>query len=520
MLVDRDLEIPTRAGRTVQFDVYRPESGEPAGVLIAWSPYGKHDPAPIGQIYPSSGASPEWMSDLTTFEGPDPVYWVPRGYALVIADIPGTWYAQGPASYVSPEEAEDFADLIEWAGVQSWSNGRVGLTGVSYLTVAQWRVAGLQPPHLAAINPWEGWSDTYREVVRHGGIPETSFWPYIQERWGASTGEIEDLERETREHPLFDELWASKAADLEAITVPAFVVASWTDHGLHTRGTLEGFRRISSPQKWLYAHGGKKWAEYYRPEMVELQRQFFDHFLLGRETGLESWPPVRVELRERYGVGTFVDSTAWPLPEVEYRELHLDAASGTMVHDAIAEESSASYHGLGDVFATSRVVVEHRFDADADVLGHARATLWMEAPEATDMDVFVGLFKRDAAGEIVPFAHYAQFEDGPVALGWIRASHRELDATLSTDYLPVLAHRRELPLEAGSPTRLDVEILPSGTRFAAGESLVLVVQGHDLQHHPKPLTFARHEGDTNRGPQILHTGGRWASTLTIPILSR
>ena len=54
-------------------------------------------------------------------------------------------------------------------------------------TYAQWGVAALNPPHLAAINPWEGWSDTYNEIVRHGGIPETSFWPYIWERWGAST---------------------------------------------------------------------------------------------------------------------------------------------------------------------------------------------------------------------------------------------------------------------------------------------------------------------------------------------
>lgn len=520
ILIDRDVEIATRAGRSVQADVYRPASERPAGVVIAWSPYGKHDPAPIGQIYPASGARAEWMSDLTTFEAPDPAVWVPRGFALVVADIPGTWYARGPASYVSPEEAEDFFDLIEWAGVQPWSNGSVGLSGVSYLTVAQWRVAALHPPHLTAINPWEGWSDTYREVARHGGIPETSFWPYIWDRWGASTGPIEDLETETLEHPLFDEFWASKAAPLEDITVPAFVVASWTDQGLHTRGTFEGFRRMSSEQKWLYAHGGKKWAEYYRPELVERQLAFFDRFLHGVENDVDSWPRVQVELRDRYGVGTFVESTGWPLPEVEYRTLHLDAATGALAHEPVAEESTIAYHGLGDPFAPSRVVFEHRFAADADVVGHARAVLWVEAPEADDMDVFVGLFKRDAAGEIVPFAYYAQFEDGPVALGWIRASHRELDPERSTEYLPVLAHRRELPLESSGPTRLDLEILPSGTRFAAGESLVLVVQGHDLKHYPKPLVYARHESDINRGPQILHTGGRYDARLVIPVRPR
>jgi hypothetical protein len=80
-------------------------------------------------------------------------------------------------------------------------------------------------------------------VVRHGGIPETSFWPYIWQRWGASVTEVEDLAAETAAHPFYDDFWRSKSADLEKITVPAFVVASWSDHGLHSRGTLEGFRR-------------------------------------------------------------------------------------------------------------------------------------------------------------------------------------------------------------------------------------------------------------------------------------
>lgn len=131
----------------------------------------------------------------------------------------------------------------------------------------------------------------------------------------------------------------------------------------------------------------------------------------------------------------------------------------------------------------------------------------------------MGLFKRDAAGQIVPFAHYAQFEDGPVALGWIRASHRELDAARSTDFLPVLAHRRSLPLENDGPTELVIEILPSGTRFSAGESLVLVVQGTDIKRYPKPLVYARHQSDVNRGPQLLHTGGRYPSRLVVPVVT-
>ena len=115
---------------------------------------------------------------------------------------------------------------------------------------------------------------------------------------------IEDLEAETTEHPWFDEFWASKAARLEEIRVPAFVVASWSDQGLHSRGTLEGFRRISSEHKWLDVHGRKKWGYYYDPENVERQRAFFDQFLRGVDRGVLDWPTVRMEVRERYYQGT------------------------------------------------------------------------------------------------------------------------------------------------------------------------------------------------------------------------
>ena len=221
MIIERDVQIPTRFGYSLYADVFRPAAELAAPPLVAWTPYGKHDPAPLARIYPDSGVKAEWLSDLTIFEAPDPVFWVGQGYAVITIDIPGVWYAQSPATYLSPEEAEAFYDAIEWAGTQAWSNGKVGLSGVSYLTVMQWRVAALNPPHLAAINPWEGWSDTYREVVRHGGIPDTAFWPYIQVRWGASDHPIEDLWAETIEHPFFDEFWASKAAELEKVRVPA-----------------------------------------------------------------------------------------------------------------------------------------------------------------------------------------------------------------------------------------------------------------------------------------------------------
>jgi putative CocE/NonD family hydrolase len=69
----------------------------------------------------------------------------------------------------------NYYDLIEWAGMQSWSSGLVGLDGVSYLAISQYKVAALKPPSLAAICPWEGLSDLYRDFAYPGGVREDGF---------------------------------------------------------------------------------------------------------------------------------------------------------------------------------------------------------------------------------------------------------------------------------------------------------------------------------------------------------
>jgi uncharacterized protein len=67
-------------------------------------------------------------------------------------------------------ESRDLYECIEWAGTQGWSNGKVGINGISYYAMNQWTVGVLKPPHLAALCIWEGSSDYYRELCRHGGI--------------------------------------------------------------------------------------------------------------------------------------------------------------------------------------------------------------------------------------------------------------------------------------------------------------------------------------------------------------
>ena len=515
MLIERDVTITLRDGVEMYVDVFRPE-GETGQVpvLVCWSPYGKH--APLSwDMWPGCGVDASKISSYSGFESPDPAYWCKQGYAVIYPDPRGTWGSQGEATFFSPQEAQDAYELIEWAGTQPWSTGKVGMSGVSYLAWSQWKVAALNPPHLAAINPWEGVSDFYREFAFHGGIPDTQFVALVQMVSSASKTRVEDYEHMRESHPFFDAYWQSKNADLAAIKVPAYVVASWTDHGLHTRGTLEGFKKISSEDKYLEVHGRKKWQYFYDDASVERQRLFFDRYLKGIANEVDDWDPVRLEVREQSYVGTWNAENEWPLARTDYRKLYLDAATQTASWSPVAEESVAAYDPNDEEAAAHFDV---RFDEDTDLVGHMKLRLWVEADGADDMDLFVAIQKLDAKGEIVPFPFFATFDDGNVALGWLRASHRELDEARSTPEQPYLQHQRELLLQPGEVVPVEIEIWPSGTHFAAGETLRVLVKGNDVNTYAPELFANRHVSARNKGRHLIHTGGKYDSHLLVPVV--
>ena len=497
MVIDRDVAVLTGSGATIWVDVYRPADGEPAAPIIGWSPYGKHNPAPIGQIYPGSGVRPEWTSPLTTFEAPDPEYWVPHGYAIVIADIPGTWYSEGRATYLSPEEARAYADLIEWAGTQPWSNGRVGLSGVSYLTQSQWRVAELNPPHLAAINPWEGWTDTYREVVRHGGIPETSFWPYIWERWGASTGMIEDLEAEPAQHPSFDEFWASKAARLEEIRVPAFVVAELVGPGpalaRHAGGLppdllgAQVARRARPQEVGLLLRPGERRAAARVLRPVPARRPGRPGLAAGPDGGtrvvLPGHPPRGQTGRRR------------PIP------LLVPGRAGGSVHPHPPDAAAvAEYDSLGSAPGPADARVRDHLRQPAEIVGHSRLILHSRPPRRTISTCSPrcsrpAVTARLSGSRTTPSSRTARSRSAgcePRTVSLTRSS-----APNSWRCWPTGARCRSRA--GGRPA--DIEVLPSGTRFEAGEGLLLIVQGTDINRYPKPLLCpARGHGQRRPAP--------------------
>lgn len=510
IIVDRSIRVRMRDGVHLEATVYRPAKEGRYPVVLCVTAYGKDfGPADYSTLpkIKAAGMAVGTMhiSEATTWEGPDPGFWVPNGYAVMVADPRGYYGSEGEPGIYSEQDALDYAELIEWAGVQPWSNGSVGLNGVSYLAINQWLVASsTRPSHLKAIIPWEGASDLLRDVMEPGGVPETRFLGgYYAGSLARGAGEgiattgPAMMDRAAR-HPFV----------LENIDVPALICASWSDHGLHTRGSIEGFLRISSEQKWLYTHGGNKWDAYYSPEAVEWQKSFFDHFLKGEDNGFQHRPRVRLEVRSTKEQVEVRSETAWPLEGTRFAPMYLDPAGGSLVA-ALAEASQSIEY---DSEAKRSIAFDLTFERRTEVTGPMVLKLWVSAKDADDLDLFAAVRKLDRAGQEVHFCGKDGFREGVVALGWLRASKRHLDPARSQPWRPFQNLERTDKLQPGEIVPVEIEILPSSTSFEAGETLRLEISGRDI------LEFARfgHDDGVNRGRHQILAGASHPSHLLIP----
>ncbi|MDX1736025.1 MAG: CocE/NonD family hydrolase [Halioglobus sp.] len=523
VVIEDDVAVVARDGTRLSARVFRPTGDGAYPVIMSFTSYGK-DKGP--DTYPpvlDSWDQPEFnlgtfeVSEWTTWEGPDPAYWVPRGYAVVYVDARGYHASAGDASVLGEQDRLDFHDAIEWAGTRQWSNGRVGLTGVSYLAISQWVAAGGNPPdYLKAIMPWEGQTDAFREVIYHGGIPETAFTSYWLQRVNSLANTpplpaLADFQVVQRNLQVLKAVQPPLATQPQLVEVPALICATWSDQGLHTRGSFEGYKNTGSAQKWLFTHGREKWSTYYGDEALQFQQRFFDYFLKGEANGMDAVRSVRLEVRESLEEYAVRYEDNWPIARTRYTKLYLDAAMGELSGDMPAQAASATYDP-----AYGSTTFTHVFDEDTELTGNMKLRLWVSVSEGDDMDIFVGVKKFDAQGDEVHFYAKTGYILGPVAMGWLRASERELDQERSRPWQPVLTHENPQPLVPGQVVPVEIEILPSSTLFRAGESLQLVIQGTDLFEHPS----LEHgfSAETNMGTHAIHTGADYDAHLLVPVI--
>ncbi len=510
MRIDWDVPIRMEDGLELRADVFRPQEEGRHPIILSYGPYAKGLAFQDG--YPSAwqrmvaehpdvacGSTDKYQS----WEVVDPEKWVPEGYVCVRVDSRGAGRSPGHIDHFSPRETRDFYRCIEWAGVQPWSSGKVGLNGISYYGINQWHVASLQPPHLAAMCIWEGAADWYRDMTHHGGILST-FWAHwydmqvktvqygLGERGPRSrvTGELvcgdetlsdrelqnnrSDFGDEILAHPLDDDYHKARSPVWEGITVPFLSAANWGGQGLHPRGNFEGFVRAASKDKWLEAHGIEHWTHFYTDYGRGLQKRFFDFYLKGERNGWERQPRVQLQVRH---LDRFVErhEDEWPIARTRWTRLYLDPADHTLAPEPPKGSGSVSYDALGD----GVTFLSAPLDRETEMTGPLAARLFVSS-STTDADLFLifRVFTPDLRevvfmGAIDPHT--------PVAQGWLRASHRKLEPKLSTEYRPYHTHDEPQPLAPGEVAQLDVELWPTSIVVPAGHRVALTVRGKDYE---------------------------------------
>jgi len=517
MRIDWDVPITMDDGLVLRADVYRPISSGRYPVLLSYGPYGKglhFEDLYTDQWRRMVNQHPDVLAGSTNkyqnWEVVDPEKWVSDGYVCVRVDSRGAGRSPGFLDLWSARETKDFYDCIEWAAMQTWSTGKIGLNGISYYAMNQWQVAALQPPHLAAICIWEGAADFYRDLSHHGGIlccfgkawfpgQVTKFQHGVGSRghrsrmtgdWvsGPSTQSEEELGANRSDfyencfnNPLAsDEYWRSRTPDFSKIKVPLFSAANWGGQGLHPRGNFEGFERAASELKWLEVHGTEHWTHFYTDYGVGLQKKFFGRFLKGEDTGWARQPKVLLQVR--HPGERFVErhEGEWPLARTRWTKFYLNPADHSLVAEPLSQDRRVTYTGFGDgvTFLTTPL------GAETEITGPIAATLHVSS-ETTDADLFVIVRAFTPNMQEVTFQG-ALDPRTPIAQGWLRASHRKLDAALTVLYRPYHSHDQKLPITPGEVYQLDVEIWPTCIVLPAGYRIGLTVRGRDYEYPGGP----------------------------------
>jgi putative CocE/NonD family hydrolase len=550
LAIEKDVRIQMRDGAILYADVYRPQEDGKFPAIVNISAYQKD------KVWVPPADLEEKANPYMTWETVNPLWWVPRGYTCVRVDTRGSGKSPGLSDPGGWQETLDYYDAIEWTAKQSWCSGNIGTAGISYHATTQWRVAGLQPPSLKAIIPWEGWGDCYRDAAYHGGI----FQLYYLATWYATQmahhllGDPQEYNPDAfhnerlyqyMRHSLDTGWWDNRSAHWDKIKVPFLSAGNWSGHNLHLRGNTEGYTRAVSRHKKLRIHTGTHYHAFYTEEGRMDQLRWFDYWLKGLDTGIMDEPPVKLLIRT--GGGTMSDykfrfENEWPLARTQWTRFYLKAEKKEAAADAMAVEggllkqapahqaavtysaTGVSHAGVASASSTmlsagsmSRIGVSFETEpmpADTEVTGPVKLVLWVSSTQK-DMDIFATIRNIGPDGKDV-WEVGQQGQQVPVAKGWLRASHRKLDPEKSLPYRPYHAHNERWWLKPGEPVECEIEIWPACMVFKKGHRIRLDIQPRDgvgsapYTHYPAAYNTG--------GENTVHTGGRMASYLMLPII--
>jgi len=545
VLVQRGVTIPLSDGTALCADIFRPESDDRFPAIFGFHPY---DQAPqtarlkaqaLSTAFAAAGGHEKGNAWI---EAGDPYFFARRGYAYVIANIRGTGRSGGVYPFLAPPEAQDGCEAIEWIARQPWCNGTLGMFGVSYFAWIQFFIAALNPQPLKCIfAPWAA-TDLYRDSVYHGGILGHGFWR-MWARGSLHRGRVESQMRTelgerafgeavarlsqdddiagvpelveilrnplTFTNPLLVDLllnpvdgpyWEARRVRYDRIKVPAYLGADWGMYGLHLPGAFRSWEQLSVPKKLLIGPPAYLDRPLYQLQYESLR--WFDHWLKGNDTGILEEPPIKLFLM---GAHTWREAARWPLPETRWTPFYLHEDTLLWEREPWADEphdvfEDSPWQRGGITYHSPRLVEE------TEVIGPIVLNLFASSSEP-EVLWFVSLREVDSDGN-----------ERILTRGWLRGSHREVDAERSRRWQPVHPHTRSQPLTPGAVYEFNIPLVPTGVVFKRGSRIALKIGcADDAPKNPLEMIASGHLRRQSASRIAVYHDASRPSHLLLPI---
>jgi len=544
IIKERDVKIDLSDGIQINADVFRPEANEKFPAIFGFSPYFlAPQTAPItpGPISTHSFMLPHQERGNGSLEAGDPNFFVPRGYAHIIANVRGTGKSGGKFCFHGLQEAQDGLELINWIASQPWCDGNVGMFGVSYFACAQNFIASLNPKHLKCIfAPWAA-TDLYRDAVYHGGILNYGFWlglrrafekpraesyshlkmgedkfkeailKLMQDEDITAVPELMDILENPNKggnpilidfilNPLDGPYWEERRVKYENIKVPAYIGACWGMFGIHLPGAFRSWERLQVPKKMIIGPPAYLDRPLYQLHYEALR--WFDYWLKGMNTGIMEEAPIRIFVM---GTGDWKEADEWPLPETKWVPFYLHENHLLSEHEYWTNEGSDSFNDSpyyrGYLEYYSPPIVEN-----TEIIGPILLNL---NASTTDNEIFwfASLWEVDPQGK-----------ERLLTRGWLRGSHREIDPERSKPWEPYHPHIKSEFLIPNKIYEFKIPIVPTGNLFRIGSRIKLKISSTDDE--PKnPLEGAASGHIRRQSPSriTIYHNEDYPSYLLLPI---
>ena len=348
-----DVKVPMRDGVSLSADIYLPRTEGPFPTVLVRTPYSNNLENLIGRAHQLA----QW------------------GYACVLQDVRGRWDSEGDFRPFF-DEAEDGYDTQQWIGQQTWSNGRIGMSGASYPAAVQWLSAPLRSEYLTCLVPRVMCNNYFQELIFPGG----AFHLNVALTWGmrtrartaqsidfhnwteefhtlplaemaANVGDDVPFWQEWLDHPTEDEYWAplNVTKKFGEIEVPVLEMTGWYD--LYQRRAFDNFNGLRKHGRTLEARDPKlivgPWPHLLsqctrtgevdfgadsKLDLDALELEWFDHWLKDVPSDALGAAPLRLFIM---GANRWRDEQEWPLARTDWQEwyFHSSGKANTAIGD-------------------------------------------------------------------------------------------------------------------------------------------------------------------------------------------